>query len=118
MVHFFPFEAQVKLSFKRAAGAVDFRRPQPAVPPRLQHAEMAGVYQPARLGGDYFDFAACGPSRALLLLLDIAGRKAEALPVAAAVQERFRALATELFQGEDRNLAEAVAELYIDLNRT
>ena len=54
----------------------------------------------------------------MFLLLDVAGKREEALDIAAAVQERMRADAVELFREPDVNEAEALPALLIELNRT
>jgi serine phosphatase RsbU (regulator of sigma subunit) len=72
---------------------------------------------PARIGGDFFDFAAIN-GRLVVVLLDIAGDRNQAFPLAVQLQERFRALAPDLFAHDDLNEAVALSDLLLDLNRT
>src|SRR5947199_8313200 len=55
----------------------------------------AALYRAARVGGDFFDFELLH-GRLVFLLIDIAGKRDEALDIAAAVQETFHATAAEL----------------------
>ena len=79
--------------------------------------DVGALYRGARTGGDFFDFAAAGPSRMLVMLLDIAGRRDEALDIAAQIQDVFRARAGEIFAAADLNEADAVTRMALELNR-
>lgn len=70
------------------------------------------------MGGDFFDFVQVGPERLIFALLDIAGRRDQALHIAAAVQESLRATAPELFGTADLNEADAVTDLVLSVNQT
>ena len=94
---------------------------EPGREPR--HAELGLVdgldlhaqYHCERTGGDFFDAVRVG-SRVVFLLSDIAGRRAEAGPIAAEIQEAFRASATELFGAGDVNLMEGMELLVQAIN--
>ena len=94
------------------------RRPNPAQVPQSGTVDVAACYRSARVGGDYFEFVRVGPSRLLLVLLDVAGDANEAMPVAAAVQELLHKRGPELFGGDDPNEADAIAALVLEMNRT
>ena len=51
-------------------------------------------------------------------MMDIAGKRDEAMHIAAAVQDKFREAVPELFTGADVNEAQAAADLNIVINRT
>lgn len=101
---------------KAAAPAKALRTPISAPTPGLANSAIAAKYRAARVGGDFFDFMRAGPSRLAFIVLDIAGKRAEALDVAAQVQELFRARVPELFTAADMNEAEATTELLVDVN--
>ena len=105
----------MRLPFQTAAAARALRKPQHVDPPEMPSAEVAALYRAARTGGDFFDFALAG-SRLLILLLDIAGERDEALDIAAAAQDAFRGGA-DLLLAEDVNQAVALTQLVLDINR-
>jgi sigma-B regulation protein RsbU (phosphoserine phosphatase) len=102
---------------RTAAPKPALKRPLPIPAPKLDNSHVAALYREARKGGDFFDFVALENSRLIFLLLDIAGERAEAMHIAAQVQETFRERAHELFATAERNEADAVAALLIELNR-
>ncbi len=83
--------------------------------PEMPTVSIAAQYRAARVGGDFFDFIAAGQSRLLVLLLDIAGKREEALHIAAVAQDVFRGGA-DLFMHEDVNEAVALPHLLLDIN--
>jgi serine phosphatase RsbU (regulator of sigma subunit) len=85
--------------------------------PDLRTAEIALVYEQARIGGDFFDCVAVGP-RLVFVLLDIAGRRGGAMHVAAAVQDVLRGRAPDLFRGDEVNESHALIDLVVEVNRT
>lgn len=105
----------MRLPFLHAAPARTLRHPAPACLPLLEGASVSASYRAARVGGDFYDFLKM-TSRLVLVLLDIAGKRDEALDIAAAVQDRFREIAPRIFSGADINEGEAATELVIDLN--
>jgi serine phosphatase RsbU (regulator of sigma subunit) len=57
-------------------------------------------------------------TRMVFMLTDVAGKRDEALHIAAAVQDRMHELAPELLSDPDANVAEGVTDLVLELNRT
>jgi serine phosphatase RsbU (regulator of sigma subunit) len=97
------------------AGALPGREPWR---PELGHADgldLHAEYSSERTGGDLFDAMRVGP-RVAFLLSDIAGRRPELDPIAAAMQEAFRASSAELFSGADVNLMEGTEMLVQAIN--
>jgi serine phosphatase RsbU (regulator of sigma subunit) len=105
----------MRLPFQKAVPKAGLRHPLTAVAPEMPSAKVAALYRAARVGGDFFDFATVGASRLLLLLLDIAGERTQALHIAAAVQDVFRGGA-DLMLHEDVNEAVALPHLLLDIN--
>lgn len=105
----------MRFPFQSAAAVRALRKPQHVDPPEMASAEVAALYRAARTGGDFFDFVLAG-SRLLILLLDIAGERDEALDIAAAAQDAFRGGA-DLLLAEDVNQAVALTQLVLDINR-
>jgi serine phosphatase RsbU (regulator of sigma subunit) len=96
------------------------REPRPAEVGAAELGTVAGLdlhaqYFRERTGGDFFDAVRVG-SRVAFLLSDIAGRRAEAGPIAAEMQEAFRASAAEQFGAADANLTEAMEQLVQAVN--
>lgn len=77
--------------------------------------DLDGRYSAERTGGDLFDAVRVG-SRVAFLLSDIAGRRPEVDPIAAAIQEAFRASAAEFFGGAGTNLMEGTELLVQAVN--
>ena len=102
--------------FKAASPAKELAQPIRAEAPGLANSGIAAKYRAARVGGDFFDFMTAGPSRLAFVMLDIAGKRNEALEVASHVQGMFRQRVPELFSAADMNEAEATTELLVDLN--
>ena len=103
--------------FQSTAPERTFRRPQPTVIPELENSSISAQYRAARVGGDFYDFLMTDSGRLVFLLLDVAGKREEALDIAAAVQDRLRPMAAGLFRDGDINEAEALPTLLIELNR-
>ena len=104
-------------ALKAAAPAKALRTPISAPTPGLPNSAIAAKYRAARVGGDFFDFMRAGPTRLAFIILDIAGKRAEALDVAAQVQDLFRARVPELFSAADMNEADATTELLVSVNK-
>ncbi|HVP42676.1 MAG TPA: SpoIIE family protein phosphatase [Terriglobales bacterium] len=107
----------MKIPFYTPAPKRDLRQPEPAKVPTLPHSSLAAMYKAARMGGDFYDFVMTPAGRLVFLLADIAGRRAEALHIAAATQEVFRKKVEENFSGEYINEHDAMTDLLIDVNR-
>jgi phosphoserine phosphatase RsbU/P len=108
----------MKLPFLNHTSQRELRKPAPTAMPKLESLQVAAQYKGARLGGDFFDFVATGPSRLVFVMMDIAGKREEAMHIAAAVQDRFREAAIAMFSAEEVNEAERASDLNILLNRT
>ena len=106
----------VKFPFVSKSSGRTLRQPARSTMPDLESVHLGAQYRGARVGGDFFDFTRAGDSRLLLLLLDIAGKRDEALDIAAAVQDVFRGSA-DLFADEAVNEAVALSQLLLDINR-
>ena len=106
----------MKLNFHRASRSEPQRMPLPSEIPPLQTGTLAALYRAARVGGDFFDFESVR-GRLVFLLLDIAGRRDEALAIAARTQEIFHAEAKERFNEKLVNESDALSEMAIRLNR-
>lgn len=91
--------------------------PVQAPVPNLRDAQLAAVYYDHRIGGDCYDFLRVGPTRVLFVLLDIAGRAADNREIVSSAQTAFRSAGAELFAQEDVNEANAMVELFLQLNR-
>jgi serine phosphatase RsbU (regulator of sigma subunit) len=84
--------------------------------PQFEGLDLQARYHSDRCGGDFFDAVATG-SRVVFLLTDIAGTRAETLPLAIEVQIEFRRRAQEIFEPLDANESEGIATLAHDVNR-
>ncbi len=105
----------MKIPFRHAP-ARELRKPAPAKVPELPHIRVGALYRGARVGGDFFDFIQVGSTRLLSLLIDIAGKRDEALHIAAAVQDVFHA-SSDLLYADDMNEAVGLSNLVLDINR-
>lgn len=108
----------MRLRFQKPAVNSNLRQPSPSLPPNLQSSDLAALYRAARVGGDFFEFVRVGEHRLVFVLLDIAGKREEALNIAAAVQETLRDVAPKLFGQADLNESDAVTELVLHLNQS
>ncbi len=106
----------MKLPFRQVVMQRSLRRPEATQAPTLQTASVAALYRGARVGGDFFDFQAVH-GRVVFFLLDIAGKREEALDIAASLQQIFRTEGIKLFEGSPLNEADALSDLTILLNR-
>jgi len=84
----------------------------------LRQANLAAVYSTPPSGGDFHDFLRVGARRVLFALLESAEPSEENQAVMAAVDATFREVGLRVFGKEDLNLAEAMIELCLELNRT
>jgi serine phosphatase RsbU (regulator of sigma subunit) len=107
----------MKLPFRQATVQRSLGRPEAPEVPTLQTASIAALYRTARVGGDFFDFQAIH-GRLVFFLLDIAGKREQALDIAAGLQRVFRTEGIKLFAGSPLNEADALSDLTILVNRT
>jgi serine phosphatase RsbU (regulator of sigma subunit) len=76
------------------------------------------LYKGSRIGGDYFDFVPVNHTRMLFLLCDVAGKRDQALHIAAAVQDTLGERARKLLGEEDANVSDGLTDLVLEVNRT
>lgn len=106
----------MKIPFLSRAPVRELRKPASAKFPDLPTLRVGARYRRARVGGDFFDFIQVGSSRLLVLLLDIAGKREEALHIAATIQDVFHG-AADLFYADDVNEPVALVSMLLDINR-
>jgi Stage II sporulation protein E (SpoIIE) len=85
---------------------------------QLRNASLAAVYYARRRGRDFYDFQRVGPNLVLFALLECIDGKKGSQKIAPAVRTTFRQVGPQVFAKEDINLAEAMMELCLQLNRT
>src|SRR5690348_3843821 len=103
--------------FEREVPKTNLRLPRPAVLPDRDQLSVSALYRGSRVGGDFFDFVSISGTRMVFLLSDVAGRRDEAMHIAASVQDVLAQRAPALLQDQDANVSDAVTELALDLNR-
>ena len=108
----------MRLRLRKPAETVVTTQPEPSLPPPMESSDLAALYRAARVGGDYFEFIPVGNSRLIFVLLDIAGRRDQALGIAATAQKALRAAASEKFKDVDINEADAICDVVHNLNAT
>jgi len=85
---------------------------------QLREANLAAVYAAPPGGGDFHDFLRVGATRVLFALLESTDQSEDSQAVITAVRTTFREVGPRVFEKEDLNLAEAMIELCLELNRT
>ncbi len=106
----------MRFRFQKSAEPVPTRKPAPSPFPKLGNSDLAGLYRAARVGGDFFEFIPAGRDRTVVVLLDIAGQRDQALEIAANLQDMLRAAVPQMFGVEDLNEADAISDLVHRLN--
>ena len=94
-----------------------WKDPAHASIPQIRQGELGAVYYGQRQSGDFYDFIRCSPERVLFGLFDVAGDLEQARPIMVAMQKKLRKLSTELLSDNSTNEMEAMAEMWIRLNR-
>lgn len=89
--------------------------PRPTAWKQVAGLELHAEYFAPRTAGDFFDAMVAG-TRVAFLLTDIAGRREQALPIAIAAQEAFRAVAVEFFEAPATNVMDQTAVLAQEIN--
>ncbi len=89
----------------------------PHAPPRLDHMDLAAVYEPcSEVGGDYYDFIPLGEDRYGIAVADVAGKGVPAALLVGALRASVYALATSslalraIFNRVNRLLFESAGE--------
>lgn len=106
----------MRLRFQKTTETVALRQPVPSEIPQLSASDLAALYRGARVGGDFFEFIKVGDNRLVFVFLDIAGRRDQAMDIAAGIQELLRQTVPAAFGKEDINEADAVTDLVHQLN--
>lgn len=107
----------MRLSFHAAQPERERRKPVSNPLPACRELQVAAAYHGARVGGDFYDFLQV-KSRLLFVLLDIAGKRDEALHIAAVLQDVFAGQGSELFSRSDMNESDALSALLLQMNRS
>jgi serine phosphatase RsbU (regulator of sigma subunit) len=105
----------MKLGFQRERSAVG---PSSAQFPELSGADIAGMVQGERVGGDLYHFLRANRCRVIFGLLDVAGRRQENHAIVDAARQTFRELGRTKFADEEVNEADAMMEFCLELNLT
>jgi phosphoserine phosphatase RsbU/P len=82
----------------------------------LSGADIAGMVQGERVGGDLYRFLRANRSRVIFGLLDVAGRREENQAIVEAAQRTFQEIGKQKFAYEEVNEADAMMELCLELN--
>jgi len=101
-----------------------FHREQVASPPtlatanfpQLSGADIAGMVQGERVGGDLYHFLRANRCRVIFGLLDVAGRREENHAIVDAARQTFCELGSRKFADEEMNEADAMMEFCLELN--
>jgi len=107
----------MRLFFEREAPKSNLRTPRPSVLPDRADLSVSARYKGSRIGGDYYDFLPISDTRMVFLLSDVAGKRDQALHIAAAVQDTMHERAPELLSDPDANVSDGITALVLDLNR-
>jgi serine phosphatase RsbU (regulator of sigma subunit) len=84
--------------------------------PVLAGADIAGLVDGQRVGGDFYQFARANRERVVFGLLDVAGRAAENRGIVEAARATFQCKAPECLGREEVNEADAMMEFCHELN--
>ena len=106
----------MKFLFKRAGAGVAVGEYKPADFPELAGADIAGLVDGTRVGGDFYQFARANRYRMIFGLLDVAGNCNENRPIVEAARNTFRESAPDYFRDEEVNEADAMMEFCLQLN--
>ncbi len=107
----------VKLSFQRETPA-PVRAPVRAEFPPLSGADIAGLIQGQKVGGDFYHFLRANRCRVVFGLLDVAGRAEENHGIVEATQRVFQEAGKDKFADPEINEADAMMEFCLELNQT
>lgn len=100
-----------------APALMPWKDPLQASIPRVRDGQLAAVYYGQRRSGDFYDFVRVNNDRVLFGLFDVAGDLLHTRPIMLAIQESLRRIGAALLNATDANEMEALAELWIQLNR-
>jgi serine phosphatase RsbU (regulator of sigma subunit) len=86
--------------------------------PQLIGADIAGMIQGERQGGDLYRFIRANRCRVIFGLLDVAGRRQENHAIVDAARQTFEESGNRKFADEEINEADAMMEFVLELNQT
>lgn len=107
----------MKLPFQRARAVTPAATTAAEFPP-ISGADIAGMVQGQRVGGDIYGFLRANPSRVVFGLLDVAGSNQENQAIVEAVRQTFHELGCKSFADPEVNEADAMMEFCLELNLT
>jgi serine phosphatase RsbU (regulator of sigma subunit) len=107
----------MKFPFQREP-AVTAVAPTAADFPPLSGADIAGMIQGQRVGGDFYGFLRANPCRVVFGLLDVAGSHDENHAIVEAARQTFHELGCKSFADPEVNEADAMMEFCLELNLT
>src|SRR5580704_18436638 len=106
----------MKLSFQHERTAASSITPTRAEFPPLSGADIAGMVQGQRVGGDLYHFLRANRCRVIFGMLDVAGRLEENHNIVDAARRTFQEVGQQKFAYEEINEADAMMELCLELN--
>jgi sigma-B regulation protein RsbU (phosphoserine phosphatase) len=106
----------MKLSFPNLRSAAAVAAPTRAEFPPLSGADIAGMVQGEKVGGDLYHFLRANRCRVIFGMLDIAGRHEENHGIVEAAQRTFQEVGMQKFAYEEINEADAMMELCLEMN--
>jgi serine phosphatase RsbU (regulator of sigma subunit) len=106
----------MKLSFPYLRSSAAVTVPTPAEFPPLSGADIAGMVQGEKVGGDLYHFLRANRCRVIFGMLDVAGRHEENHGIVEAARRTFQELGKQKFAYEEINEADAMMELCLELN--
>lgn len=109
-------DAIMKLSFQRDRSPMPTLAPNRAEFPALSGADIAGMVQGKKVGGDLYHFLRANRCRVIFGLLDVAGRHEENHGIVAAARQTFQDLGQDRFADEEINEADVMMEFCLELN--
>jgi len=105
----------MRLSFQKERTASPIT-PNHAEFPPLLGADIAGMVQGKRVGGDLYHFLRANRCRVIFGLLDVAGRHEENHGIVDAARQTFQQLGKDRFAPEEINEADTMMEFCLELN--
>lgn len=106
----------MKLSFPYSRPSAAVTAPTPAEFPPLSGADIAGMVQGKKVGGDLYHFLRANRCRVIFGMLDVAGRHEENHGIVEAARRTFQEVGMQKFAYEEINEADAMMELCLELN--
>ena len=106
----------MKISFHRDHSPVPIVSTNRAEFPALSGADIAGMIQGKRLGGDLYHFLRANRCRVIFGLLDVAGSYEENHGIVDSARRTFDELGKERFADEEINEADVMMEFCLELN--